>query len=165
MKLDTLQRLVVFILLLLAQIIVLNSVQLFGYAIPLLYVYLVIIFPRNYPRWAILLWSFTMGMCNDLFANTPGVAATSLTLTGFLQPWLLELFLPRDAEENTKSAVCTLGLGKFAMLALLLTAIHCFAFFSLEAFQFTNLTYWLACAGGSTLLTWIIIMALEKLRQ
>ena len=57
MMLDTLRRLSVFIILCLAQALVLNRIHLFDCAIPLLYVYFAIIFPRNYPKWAILfLW-------------------------------------------------------------------------------------------------------------
>ena len=165
MKIDALHRVLVFILLLLTQAIVLNSVHLFGVATPLLYVYFVIMFPRNYPRWGILLWSFFMGLCNDMFANTPGQAAAALTLTGFVQPWLLELVMPRDAEHNMKTAASTLGTGKFATLALMLTTIHCLTFFALESFQFINMGYWLLSTIGSILLTWTIIIALENIRK
>ena len=165
MKIDVLQRVGLFLLLLLVQVLVLNGMQLFGCAVPLLYVYFVIMFPRNYPRWAILLWSYFMGVCNDMFANTPGVAAASLTLTGFLQPWIVELSVPREAEEDLKTSAATLGMGKFALLSLLLTMVFCLTFFTLESFQFSNISYWLACVGGSTVLTWAVIMALESLRK
>lgn len=165
MKIDALQRILTFVALLLIQVLVLNSVQLFGCATPLLYIYFVIIFPRSYPRWALLLWGFVLGMCNDMFANTPGVAAASLTLAAFLQPWLLEICLPRDAEKELKVSTGTLGKGNFALLSLMLTAIFCLTFFTLETFQFANISYWLACVGGSTVFTWVIIQALEKLRK
>ena len=97
MVVDIIRRLVIFVALLLAQVLVLNRIQLFHCATPLLYIYFIIIFPRRYPRWAILLWSFAMGLAVDMFNNTPGVAAASTTLIGFLQPWLIELFLPREA--------------------------------------------------------------------
>ena len=165
MKIDVLQRMLTFVALLLIQVLVLNSVQLFGCATPLLYVYFVIMFPRSYPRWGILLWSFALGLLNDMFANTPGVATASLTLAAFVQPWLLELCLPRDAEKELKVSATTLGKGNFALLSLMLTAIFCLTFFTLEMFQFTNIVYWLACVGGSTVFTWIIILTLEKLRS
>ena len=109
MALDTLRRALHFVALCLVQALVFNHVHLFGYATVLLYVYFVVIFPRSYPRWAILLWSFALGLCVDMFTNTPGMAAASLTLVGFLQPYLLELVLPRDAAENIKSSVSALG--------------------------------------------------------
>ena len=165
MSIDILRRLFVFVLLCLAQVLVLNRIQLFHCAMPLLYVYLAIVFPRNYPRWAILLWCFAMGVCVDAFSNTPGVAAASMTLVGVLQPYLLELFLPRDAEEEIKSSVKTLGLGKFSTLASILTLLYCLVFYAIESFSFFNWLYWLECVGGSTLITLVLILTLESVRK
>ncbi len=165
MVVDIIRRLVIFVALLLAQVLVLNRIQLFHCATPLLYIYFIIIFPRRYPRWAILLWSFAMGLAVDMFNNTPGVAAASATLIGFLQPWLIELFLPREAEDNIKSAARTLGVGHFVSLSLILTIIFCMVFFAIELFSFATWSYWLQCAGGSALLTFVLMMALESLRK
>ncbi len=165
MVVDVIRRLVIFVALLLAQVLVLNRIQLFHCATPLLYIYFIIIFPRRYPRWAILLWSFGMGLAVDMFNNTPGVAAASTTLIGFLQPWLIELFLPREAEDNIKSAARTLGVGHFVSLSLILTIIFCMVFFAIELFSFATWSYWLQCAGGSALLTFVLMMALESLRK
>ena len=114
MAIDILRRLLTLVVFCLIQALVLNQIHLFDCATPLLYVYFVIMFPRNYPKWGVLLWSFAMGLCIDMFSNTPGMASASLTLIGALQPYLLELFLPRDAEENIKSSVeiITLGSGR-----------------------------------------------------
>lgn len=165
MVVDIIRRLVIFVALLLAQVLVLNRIQLFHCATPLLYIYFIIIFPRRYPRWAILLWSFAMGLAVDMFNNTSGVAAASTTLIGFLQPWLIELFLPREAEDNIKSAARTLGVGHFVSLSLILTIIFCMVFFAIELFSFATWSYWLQCAGGSALLTFVLMMALESLRK
>ena len=79
---DLLKRVMQFVLLGLSQVLVFNGMDILYGAIPLIYVYFVIMFPRNYPKWAILLWSFAMGLTMDMFTNTPGVAAMSLTLIG-----------------------------------------------------------------------------------
>lgn len=165
MLVDTLRRLLVFVLLCLVQVLVLGRIQLFHMAWPLLYVYFVIIFPRHYPHWVILIWSFALGLCMDMFTNTPGVAAAALTLTGMLQPYLLELFLPRDAEENIKASAASLGMWRFASLAAILTAIYCLTYFALEQFTFFNWLYWLQCAGSSALLSFILMMTLESVRK
>ncbi len=44
-----------------------------------------------------------MGLCVDVFANTPGVAAASMTAVGLLQPYLFELFVPRDSADDLES--------------------------------------------------------------
>lgn len=165
MTIDTLRRMLIFVLLCLAQALVLNRLQLFSYAMPLLFVYFVIIFPRGYPRWALLLWSFAMGLCVDAFSNTPGVASASLTLVGFVQPLLVELFLPRDAEENIRVSAKSLGLWRFVAVCSILTLLFCLVFFALEQFAFFNWLYWLACAGSSALFTFILIMTIESIRK
>ena len=162
---ESLRRIILFIVLLLAQVLVLNRIQLFHCATPLLYVYFAVIFPLGYPRWAALLWSFFMGLAVDVFFNTPGVAAASMTLVALLQPYLLPLFLPREAEENMATSASTLGWGKFMTLATILVLIYCLAFFSLEAFSFFNWLHWLECIGGSALLTLLLIFTMETLRS
>ena len=165
MMINTLWRLLWFVVLCLVQALVLNQIHLFGYAMPLLYVYFVISFPRNYPKWAILLWSFALGLCVDMFTNSPGVGAASLTLIGALQPYLLELFVPRDAIETLKASSAMLGKTKFAVFASILVSLFCLVCFALEAFNFFNWQSWLLCAGGSTLLTLLLILSLETVRK
>ena len=165
MAIDTLRRAAHFVALCLAQALVFNHVHLFGYVTVLLYVYFVVIFPRSYPRWAILLWSFALGLSVDMFTNTPGMAAAALTLVGFLQPYLLELFLPRDAAENIKSSVSALGFTRFLTLASILVFVHCLVFFTIESFGFFNWLEWLLTIGGTTLLTLVLLITIETVRR
>jgi rod shape-determining protein MreD len=165
MTIDLLKRFLQFCLFVLVQALILNRILLFGCAMPLLYVYFVILFPRNYPKWGILLWSFAMGLSIDMFSNTPGIGSASLTLIGALQPLVLELCLPREADENLKPSLRTLGTNKFVFFAFTLTAIFCITFFTLEAFTFFNWLQWLQCIGGSLLLTLLLIITLESIRK
>jgi rod shape-determining protein MreD len=165
MAIDTLKRMALFFVFCLVQALVLNHIHLFGWATPLLYVYFAITFPRNYPRWAILLWCFVLGLSIDMFSNTPGLACASLTAVGFLQPYLLEPFIPRDAAENIETSARALGRGKFTMLSAILVLFYCLLFFTLEAFTFFNWQNWLLCIGSSTLITLLLIMTLESLRR
>lgn len=165
MAIDSLKRSLLLLAFCLAQALVLNHIHLFGYATPLLYVYFVILFPRNSPKWAILLWSFVLGLAVDMFSNTPGVAASSMTLVGFLQPMLLEPFVPRDSIENLPVSVRSLGLAKFFTFSLMLVTIYCLMFFTIEAFNFFNWQHYLLCIGGSIILTMILLMTLESVRK
>ena len=79
MSADFFKRLGWFALFFLAQVIVLGRIHLFHYATPLFYVYFVAMFPRNYPKWSVLLWSFLLGLIIDIFSNTPGLAASVMT--------------------------------------------------------------------------------------
>ena len=165
MLFDILRRLMVMVVLCLAQALVLNRIQLFHCATPLLYAYFAIIFPRSYPKWAILVWCFSMGVVIDAFSNTPGVASASLTLMGALQPYLLELFLPRDVDDRVKASANTMGMGNFMSLATIMMLIYCMVFFTVNLFSFFNWLYWLECVVGSALLTLALIFTIENIRK
>lgn len=162
--LDIPKRLFFFLVLCLAQMLVLNRIHLFGYATPLLYVYFVLLFPYNYPKGPLLLWCFALGLVNDTISNTPGVACASLTLIGALQPYYLSLFLPRDVVDNFESSMHSLGYLKFAAYAVPLILLYCLLFFALEAFNFFNWEQWLICSGSSALLTLLFIFVFENFR-
>jgi rod shape-determining protein MreD len=143
---------------------VLNHIHLFDIAIPLLYIYFGITFHRNYPKWAILLWCFALGLAIDVFSNTPGLAAGSMTLIGVIQPYLLELFVPRDSVEDMNVSIKSMGFVKFTTFSAILIFIFCLAFFALEAFTFYNWVNWLIYACCSAVLTLILILAIESVR-
>lgn len=164
MTIDSLKRLLIFVALCLAQVLVFNRIHLFNIAMPLLYVYFVLLFPRNYPKWALLFWCFGLGLVNDTFSNTPGVSCATLTLLGAIQPYYLELFVPRDAVEDFRPALFSLGISKYIYYALPLVVFYCLVFFALESFNFFNWLQWLVCTGGSAVLTFVLILTLESLR-
>ncbi len=157
-------RLVMFVVLLLAQVLVLNHVWLMNVATPLLYVYFAITFPRNTEKGEVLVWCFILGLLVDIFSNTPGLAAGSLTLIGMIQTYLVELFVPRDSAENLDVSAATLGWGKFSMLSSILILIYCLLFFILEAFNFFDWQLWLLRAVCSAALTMGLMLAIESLR-
>ncbi|MBR4925973.1 MAG: rod shape-determining protein MreD [Prevotella sp.] len=165
MATDTLRRIILFIVLCLVQGLVLNHINLFGYATPLLYVYMALTFPRGYPRWAILLWCFFLGLSVDTFTNTPGVAAASMTLVGLLQPFVLELFMQRDSEENFKPTLMNLGYVSYIYYMLLLLSIYCIAYYSIEMFTFFNWLQWVECVVGSLLITSVLVFVIEHMRR
>lgn len=165
MNIDFLRRLLLFVVLLLTQALVLNHIHLFGYATPLVYVYFVISFARNYPKWGMLLWSFLMGLSVDVFSNTPGVAASSMTLLALLQPYVLELVLPRDSEDNLRPGIYTLGLSGYLYFVSTLTFLYCLLFFTIETFSFFNWAQWGLSILGSMVLSVILIIVVENLRK
>ncbi len=165
MNIEFFKRLLLFLVLLLAQVLVLNHIHLFDCATPLLYVYFVVSFQRGFPRWAILLYSFLLGLCLDIFSDTPGVATTSMTLLGFLQPYILELFMQRDDDENFQPAIFTMGPVTFFYYSLLLTLVYCVVFFALETFSFFNWLQWLLSVVGSFVLSELLLFVVDGIRK
>ncbi len=165
MSIDFLKRLSWFGAFLLAQVLVLGQIHLFHYATPLLYVYFVTQFPRNHAKWAILLWSFVMGLLVDTFFNTPGVAAASLTLIGAIQPYYFELFVPRDSAEDLMPSLRNISPTKYAYYIVPLVSLYCMLFFSLEMFTFFNWLQWLLCVVSSALVTLLLIFTFEVAKK
>lgn len=165
MSIDFFKRLATFTVLLLVQGLVFNNIHLFNSATPMMHVIFVLHFRRNFPRWAVLMWSFMLGLCVDVFANTPGVAAASMTAVAFIQPYFLELFLSRDSADDLMPSMHTLGVASYFWYAFVLVLIYCLLFFTLETFNFFNWQQWLACIGGSFALSLVLIMAIENFRK
>lgn len=162
MSIDLVNRSVLFLVFVLAQTMVLGRIHLFDYATPLLYVYFVAMFPRNHPKWATLLWSFMLGLVIDIFSNTPGVAAASLTLIAVIQPYFFEIFVPRDSLEDLRPSMRTIGVVKYLYYIIILVILYCVVFFSLETFTYFNWAEWLKCVVGSAAITLVFILTFES---
>ena len=161
MTTDLLKRALWFFVFALAQAFVLGRIHLFGYATPLLYVYFVTMFPRNYPKWGILLWSFLLGLVIDTFSNTPGLTSASLTLIAVVQPYYFQLFVPRDSVDDLRPSMANIGPMKYTYYIIPLVLLYCLVFFSLELFSFFDMEEWALCIGGSTLITLVLIFTFE----
>ena len=162
---DTFYRIMMFVVLLLVQVLILNHIHLFQIATPLLYVYFVLTFGMDTPKWVVLTSSFGLGLLIDIFSNTAGMAAGSMTLIAMVQPYLLQFLAPRDAGDNIQASAASLGFGKFAFLCTVQVFVYCFLFFALEAFSFFDWQLWGLRALGSALLTLLMILAIESVRS
>lgn len=154
------------VLLVLLQVLMFNHIHLGGYATPLAYVYFLLILPSNTPHWLYVVSGFVVGLVIDLFTNTPGMAAASLCACGFVTPWLLNAFAPkeRDDEEFLPSAT-TMKWGNFLGFAFSITLLHCVLFFTIEAFTVSAWTTLLLTIGCSTALTFLFVIGFETLRS
>ena len=165
MNVQLLRGFFAFAILLLVQVTVLNHIHLFNCATPMLYVYMVLLFPRNYPRWAELLLCFIMGFFVDVFSDTPGVSMASMTFLGLIQPTVLKMFLQRDSADDLAPSMHSLGAYNFGYYAIIVILIYCASFFTLETFNFFNWLQWVECVCGSTILSAILILAIENFRS
>ena len=152
-----------FILLCAMQVFVCNHGQLFGCATPLFYVYFLVTMRKGMAKWAIMVLAFVMGIILDTFANTPGVTAASMTASGLMQPYLLDLFITRENDEEYIPSSDTLGLKPFVNYTIVSVAAYSIIFFTLEMLSWPNLLKWIECVVGSTLLTVLLILAVDRL--
>lgn len=161
-----LSRICWFISLFLLQVLVFNHIHILGYATPMPYVFFLAILPSNTPRWAYVLLGFALGLSIDVFANTPGMAAGSLTLTGLLAPLLLHVFGSGDIgdDETFEPTAASMEWGGFLRYLASLTLLHTGAFFVLESFSFFDVQYLLINIAGSAFLSLLFMVAMELIR-
>ncbi len=164
MIIENLKRLVQLIVLLALQVLLMNHIHVMGYGVPLVYVALLLYFPANANKIATLVWAFAMGFLVDMFTNTPGLSAASLTFAAMFQGGWLKMLIPKDALEDMTPNYHTMGVWNHLRYLTLLVFLHHFVYFLLESFSFYNLTDLGLAFGCSLLMTWIVIVVLETLR-
>ena len=149
------------VVLIFIQVLLLGNIHILGVASPLLYIYFVVQTPRNTPRWLIMVSCFILGIIIDIFFSTPGMAAASMTLVGFVQPSVLELYLHNADDKNFSPGIHAMGTEKFTAYVLFLTIIYCAVFFTLEAFSIQHWGLWIFSIIGSTFATVFSIVVLS----
>ena len=154
-----------FVTLLALQVFVLNHFQLFGCAMPMFYIYFVITMKNGMAKWAKMIWAFSLGLLLDTFSNTPGVTAAAMTLAAMTQPYLLDLFMIREGEDDLIPSMSTIGTKPFINYTLVLVTIFCTTYYTLEMFSFVNILQWLACVIGSSIITILLILAFDSLKR
>lgn len=106
-----LKRLGICIALMLLQIFALDRICILGYVTPYIYIYLVLILDSDVGPARRMLWGFAMGLVADVFTDTPGVQAAALTLTAYLQPYMLRLFITFDRRTRLNPGIVSMGAG------------------------------------------------------
>ena len=150
-----------FIILVLLQVSVFNRIALFGYATPFLFLYFILKLPTTLSaNWTMTL-SFLMGLVIDIFSNTPGMYALASVSVAFVRRTFIALVLQRGNEEV--SLVPSFRSGYFSIYAFCVIFLFCILVFIIEAFSFFTPLILVLRILSSTLLTFILILALESL--
>lgn len=163
LKSNILKYIFLFILLVLLQVLVLNRISLFGYAVPFVYIYLMLKLPLGLNRALATFIGFLVGFTIDIFCNTPGLNAATTTVIGFISRPIQKLFFTVDDFNNDHiPSLSSLGFP-FLKYMFFLILIHNVLLISIEAFSYFNPDILLLRMAGSTILTSLLIFAFEGL--
>ena len=158
-----LKRLMQLLLLVVLQVLVCNHIHLFGLATPMLYVLFLVWTPLNANRIVSLLSAFALGLIVDIYSNTPGEAAASLTLAAFIQHPLLHTMAPKESIEDMVPSYKTMGTWNHIYYVTILTVVHHTGFYLLESFSFFHAReLWLSLLS-STMLSLLLMLTVESL--
>lgn len=157
------KRILAFFLIVLAQAFILNKITILGYATPMVFIFVLLLFRKGSSRALLLISGFLLGLVLDLFTNTPGVGAASCTLLAMLQPSLLNLFTPRECPEDLEPSIKQQGLAKFSTYVFLSTFLFYICYYLLLAFSLAHWQDIFINVAGGTLFSFILMMGINAL--
>ena len=161
-----LQFTLLFLVLVLAQVLVFNRLYLFNIAIPLAFIYFIMRLPVTMSLMWVLTLSFCTGLSVDIFSDTLGMNALACTLLAPLRLPILRLYFPREEDLTTpEPCMKSLGVAAFMKYAISISLIYCTLFFTIESFTFFNIGNLILRIIGSSILTFIFIMCIDRLNQ
>lgn len=161
-------RIVLSVTLLVAQALLFNHVGFESYGTPMVCVYVLLIRNLQTSRTELLLWGFLMGLCQDSFANTPGMNAAGLTLIGLMQPVLLKLFASGDFlndETGISPSVRSLGWRAFMLYSFACVFLQQTVYYLLEYFSFADMPQIGLHVLAGAACSWLCILAFEGVRR
>ena len=153
-----------FVLLLAAQVLVFNRIDLFGFINPFPYVLFIILFPVNGNKSALLAASFFLGIIMDMFWNSGGVHAAACLLLAYFRPAIFKFSFGLSYEYQTVKLNDVLTPERFSFI-LIAVVLHHFVLFILEVFKISFLWEILVRTMLSaifTIVTCIIIIYIIK---
>lgn len=124
----------------LLQTLILNKINLFGYANPYVFPLFIILLPFTVPRGALLLLAFCYGLLIDMFNGTMGMHAFALVLMAFIRP----IFLTYFQSKNDKHQFPSLNNNGFYWLLIyvsVLLFVHHLAYFWIEIANFSAVAH------------------------
>jgi hypothetical protein len=153
-----------FILLLVAQILIFNRIDLFGFINPFPYVLFIILYPVNGNKSGLLAASFLLGLLMDMFWNSGGVHAAACLVLAYYRPAIFKFSFGLSYEYQTVRLNDVVTPERFSFL-LIAIVLHHFVLFVLEVFKVSFLWDILVRTVLSTIftiITCIIIIYIIK---
>lgn len=127
-----------FILLLAAQVLIFNRIDLFGFINPFPYILFIILFPVNGNKMGLLVASFFLGILMDMFWNSGGVHAAACVVLAYYRPAIFKFSFGLSYEYQTVKLNDVLTPERFSFI-LIAVVIHHSVLFFLEIFKFSSL--------------------------
>lgn len=153
-----------FVLLIAAQVVIFNNIDLFGFVNPYPYILFILLYPVNSNRAGLLIASFFLGLTIDMFENSGGVHATACLILANLRPTFFKFAFGLSYEYQTIKINERLSPERFTFIFISILTHH-LVLFLLEFFKFSFLleALWRTILSALfTLISSIIIIYLFK---
>ena len=147
-----------------AQAVIFNSLAIFGVALPIVFIYVLISLPVVTGTNLVLTIGFLSGLAVDIFSDTPGLNSLACTIMAFVRRPVLHLYLPLDDELGSAPlGMRSLGAETYLKYMLTMVLAYCTLVFTIEAFELFNLRLWILRIVCSTIYSFVFIYAFASL--
>lgn len=164
MALRIIKYFILFLCCVLAQVLIFNHIVLFHVAIPIVFIYFIIRLPISLKLGVLYSIAFFSGLIIDIFSDTPGVNELACTLiAGLRKPIYYAYMAKDDTTSQLIPSVTSMGISDFSKYLITFLAIYCVLVFSIEYFSFANVKEIVILSASSTLITFIILLAIDCL--
>lgn len=151
------------LILVLVQAVAFNNICLFGVAVPIVFIYVIIKLPITLALNWVLTIGFLLGLIDDIFADTYGMNALACTLLAWIRKPVFNLYLPRGEEmPDPYPSLSSPGVDYFVKYLSTLTLIYCTIIFMIDAFTFFNVSLLVLRIVASTILSVAIMLAIDS---
>ncbi|MFZ4670391.1 MAG: rod shape-determining protein MreD [Flavobacterium sp.] len=141
-----------FVLLLTAQVLIFNRIDLFGFINPFPYILFIILYPVNGNKTGLIVASFFLGLLMDMFWNSGGVHAAACVVLAYYRPSIFKFSFGLSYEYQTVKLNDILTPERFSFILIAVVIHHAILFF-LEIFKISFLWDILARTVLSTIFT------------
>lgn len=162
MKLNYLKEFLIFILLILVQVLLLNRINLFGIATPVIYIWFLLKLPVGRSPYYVIISGFLMGIIIDIFLNTPGMNAAATTIVAAFRKPIIGMFYERDTFDEYVPGINT-DASKFVRFTIFTMLLHITILFFIESFTLFNLVNTLIRIITSSVVSILIVLATDSL--
>jgi len=163
---DFVRNLIRFILLLMMQVYVLNTIpHLHQFITPYIYFLFVLWLPFNISRIGLLITGFITGMALDYFTMTPGLHAAACVLVAYARPFVINILTPKETSEFNyrEPSPKSLGWTPYFVYIFVLTLLHHGYLTLLEWLSFGTFLSFLIKIVATTAISMLLIFTIELL--
>lgn len=156
--------LLLWLVLILAQVLICNHILLFGVAMPAIFLLIILRLPISMSLSLALTISFLTGATVDLFSDSAGVNAMSCCVVAMLRRPIFYLFMNHDEESETITpSVGSMGVWKYIRYEVTSVLLFFIISMSIVFFNYVHISDLAIRILSSTILTSLIILGIDSI--
>ena len=163
---DFIRNLIRFMLLIMVQVYVLNTIpHLHQFITPYIYFLFILWLPFNISRISLLITGFITGLTLDFFVMTPGLHAAACVLVAYARPFIINILTPKETSEFNyrEPSPKSLGWTPYFVYIFVLTLLHHGYLTLLEWLSFGTFLSFLIKIIATTAISMLLILTIELL--